>query len=254
MKRYVLSIGLGLCMFTSGCAVKSSDNDATKVAKHVVNAPLYAVMAVGAAGTAVGGGIGYGVSKTTDAIRGEELYYGESLIGSMDMDALDHNASYAKFFQNNDYAFYKDAENNSYLYLIKRQQLIKSDDLSYFKRWSIAQVEKRATLIFTGIQLPEGVDEKTALSTMKKDRFGNPVAWGNNTVIRIKEHRGGLFLTRLDHIIILIGNGADTVNLSDPNAPMEYTDQIRYYFPEQTKNMEDDALSKLIIYDPNMPK
>lgn len=235
-------------LLLSGCAVKHTDNDATKVAKHVVNTPLYAVMAIGAAGTAAGGSIGYGVSKATDAIIGEELYSGETMIGMFEQESLDSNLSYAKFFQNTNFAFYKDAQKNTYLYIMKNKTLIKTDDISYFKRWAMATLEKRPTLYFTGIILPEGVNTEMALATMKKDRFGNPIVWGNNTFITIRERRSGWALS-MKRTMILLDNGADTVDLADQNIPIEYSDQIRYYFPEQIKGMDD--LSELIVNDPN---
>lgn len=248
MSKYFLIYITSLILFLSGCAVKQTDNDATKVAKHVVNSPLYAVMAVGAVGTAAGGSIGYGVSKATDAIVGEELYSGETMIGVFEQEILDSNVSYAKFFQNTNYALYKDEQNNTYLYIISKKTLIKSDDISYFKRWTMAALEKRPTLYFTGIRIPEGVDKEMALATVKKDRFGNPIAWGNNTFISIREQRTGWALS-MKRTMILLDNGADTVDLADQNAPIEYSDQIRYYFPEQTKGIDD--LSGLIINNPN---
>lgn len=239
-----------LLVSLTGCSVKQTDDGATKVAKHVMNAPLYAVMAVGAAGTAVGGAIGYGVSKTTDALMGEELYYGETLIGEVEQEQLDTNETYAKFYQYGDYALYKDAANTTYLYLVPKKLLIKSDDISYFKRWAMADIEKRPKISLSGIILPEGVEAEEVMKSLQKDRFGNPVAWGNNTFITIRERRSGWLLS-LKRTMILIGDGAATVDMADKNAPIDYIDQIRYYFPKQTQNMDDDNVAKLIVYDPN---
>lgn len=245
---------LPIALMLSGCAVKQDDDGATKVAKHVVNAPVYAVMAVGMAGTTAGGAIGYGVSKATDAVRGEELYYGETLIGEFEQDQLDANKTYAKFYQYEDYALYKDAQNNTYLYLVKKRTLIKTDDVSYFKRWSMAAIERRPKIIFTGIIIPEGVEKEEVIKMFKKDKFGNPIAWGNNTFIKIQDRRAGWLLS-LTRTMVLIGNGADTVvDLADNNAPTtDYIDQIRYYFPQQTQNMSDENVLKFIVFDPTKP-
>ena len=248
MSRMLLGF-MVIALIFSGCAVKQTDDDTTKVVKHVVNAPLYAAVAVGMAGEAAGGAVGYGVSKTTDALVGEELYLGETFIGTFEQKELDSNEAYAKFFQNSDFAFYKDAQANTYLYIMRNQKLIKTDDISYFKRWATANMERKPTLWFTGIILPDGVDQEVALATVKKDRFGNPVAWGNNTFITIRERRGGLFLTEMKRTMIVIGDGADAVNLADSNAPIDFIEQIYFYFPEQSKNIED--MSKLLVRDPN---
>ena len=87
----------------------------------------------------------------------------------------------------------------------------------------------------------------------KKDKFGNPVAWGNNTFIKIQDRREGLLLS-LTRTMILIGNGADTVDLADKNAPTDYVEQIRYYFPQQTQSMSDENVLKLIVLDPTKPQ
>jgi len=252
MRKILAQCLMCVILIFSGCSVKQTDDDATKVAKHVVNAPLYAVMAVGMAGEVAGGAIGYSVSKATDAFVGEELYYGETLIGTFEQEQLDSNETYAKFYQYDDHALYKDAENNTYLYLVNKKTLIKTNDVSYFKRWSMATIEGRPKIIFSGIIVPEGVEEKELLKSFKKDKFGNPVAWGNNAFIRIKEQRAGLLLS-LTRTIILIGNGADTVDIADKSAPVDFVDQIRYYFPNQTQDMSDENVSKLIVYDPNKP-
>lgn len=252
MKKIILFF-LPMTLMFIGCSVKQDDDGATKVAKHVINSPVYAVMAVGMAGEAAGGAIGYGVSKATDAVRGEELYYGETLIGEFEQDQLDANETYAKFYQYEDYALYKDAQDNTYLYLVKKKALIKTDDVSYFKRWSMAAIERRPKIIFTGIIIPEGVEKEEVIKMLKKDKFGNPIAWGNNTFIKIRDRRAGWLLS-LTRTMIVIGNGADTVDLADKNAPSDYVDQIRYYFPQQTQNMSDENVLKLIVFDPTKPQ
>lgn len=251
MKKSILLFLWSLILLFSGCAVKQTDDDTTKVAKHVVNSPLYAVMAVGMAGEMAGGTIGYGVSKATDALAGEELYYGETLIGTFEQEQLDINETYAKFYQDNDYALYKDAQNNTYLYIVAKKILIKSNDISYFKRWSMATIEKRPKLIFTGIIIPESLEKEKILDTLQKDRFGNPIAWGDNAFITIRDKRSGWALS-LTRTMVIIGNGAETVNMSDKNSPKGYVDQIRYYFKGQTEDMNDeDIISKFIVLDPN---
>lgn len=252
MRKTLTKYLMCVILIFSGCSVKQTDDDATKVAKHVVNAPLYAVMAVGMAGEVAGGAIGYGVSKATDALVGEELYYGETLIGTFEQEQLDSKETYAKFYQYDDYALYKDAQNNTYLYLVNKKTLIKTNDVSYFKRWSMATIEGRPKIIFTGIIIPEGIEQEEIIKMLKKDKFGNPIAWGNNTFIKIQDRRAGLLLS-LTSTMVLIGNGADTVDLADKNAPTDYVDQIRYYFPLQTENMNDENVSKFIVFDPTKP-
>lgn len=243
MKNFYIFCMVYVTLIFSGCAVKQTDDDATKVAKHVVNAPIYAVMAVGAAGTAAGGAVGYGISKTIDTASGVELYGGEKFLYTIAEDKLDENNEIAKFYNDKNFSLYKDKNGQSYLYIKAKEILLQTDDIAHSKRWSVAQFDKRPFLIFKGIQLPDSITTEQILSTTIKDKFDNPIVWGDNTFIDIQERRTGWTLS-LQKTIIVIVDGAETINMSDNKSPKSIPDQVQYYFPENSQNL---SISKLMV-------
>jgi hypothetical protein len=76
MKLLYIGVIVSTLFLTTGCTVKQTDTQATKVAKHTVNAPLYLVIGVGAVGTAAfslaGAAIAYPVKLTIDEIKSSD--------------------------------------------------------------------------------------------------------------------------------------------------------------------------------------
>ncbi|MDQ7060659.1 MAG: hypothetical protein Q9M43_05805 [Sulfurimonas sp.] len=227
---------LSLLITITGCSIKDTDETEVKVAKHVANAPIYAVGAIGAAGTAVvgflGGGIAYGLSKTGDAISGSEMYWGETYRGKQTEEALDNNVSFAKFYTDNNFALYKNSENESFMLLKETDDFIQSSNPRFEKRTAIARYEKRPHLNIKKYRLPDGIGEDLIYEKIKKDRFGNPLFFGDSILLEANQFRNGLFLT-LKADIYIIEDGANTVSMADERTSDLQNLQIKYYFGGQ---------------------
>lgn len=233
---YVLCKKICLLCFGSivlvGCSVKQDDTTATKAAKHLVNAPMYAILAVGAAGTYAAGSVGYGISKGIDKLAGVELYLGETYLGKHEEINLDNNSSLAKFYNGDYFSLYKDKEGDTYLLDKPTKDLIK--DVKFgFKR------KKSSNGVYFPIykvNLEEtGIDKEYIYSKMKKDKFGNPIFLGNSVIVRIHQERKG-WAMRLYTTLYIIPNGVTTTGFSfNEIYPVSLDDQIDYFFPKNSK-------------------
>lgn len=226
---------LVLLMTITGCSVKDNDETGVKVAKHVVNSPMYAIGAVGAAGVAVtgviGGGIAYGVSKTGDALIGSEMYWGETYIGKKTEQTLDKDVSFAKFYTDSNFALYKNSENESFMLLKDTNDFIKSSDDKFTKRTAVAKLEGKPRLHISKYMLPAGIGEDLIYEKIKKDKFGNPIFFGDNVLLYANQFRNGLLMTLKTNIYTIL-NGANTVDMADKRTPNTLNGQIGYYFAD----------------------
>ena len=224
-----LIVAIVTLVFITGCAVKQTDTTSEKTAKHLVNAPFYVVFGAAKLATVAGGAVGYGVSKMGDAVTGRELYMGEEYLGDTNETTLDNNASYAKYYSDPDFAMYKNEKNENLLLLKESGELIKSSKALIKKRWAAAAIEGKRHLHVFDVRLPDDMDEKYILGKLKKDRFGNPVFFGDNVVLELKQSRSGWALTLHSKLFIIPG-GANTVGMADKNAPDTIEEQVKYYF------------------------
>lgn len=231
---YVLCKKICLLCFGSivlvGCSVKQDDTTATKAAKHLVNAPMYAVLAVGAAGTYAAGSVGYGISKGIDKLAGVELYLGETYLGKQTEEDLDNNTSLAKFYNNMNMSLYKDKDNSTYMFDKPTKDFIKDVKFGYKRNASSNKVR----FPISKVKLEEtGLDEDYLYSKMRKDKFGNPTFLGNSVVVRIHQERKGWAMS-LYTTLYIIPNGAATAGFAfDETYPVSLDDQIDYFFPKK---------------------
>lgn len=193
-------------LLISGCSVKQEDDGLTKVAKHTANAPLYAVLAVGMAGTMLGGGMGYAVSKTSDALAGREWYQGETFVGIVEREALDANSTLAPFYEDVHFVVFKDAKEQNYLYFKDSSELIHTKEILNRKRWAIAGLEGRPVLPYVGVRLPESITKEMVEEKAGKDRFGNPVFIGQNSLAALRPRRDGWLMSLKYEMFVLPAN------------------------------------------------
>jgi len=217
----------------TGCSVKQDDSTATKTAKHIVHASMYAVLVVGAAGTLAAGSVGYGVSKGIDKLAGVELYLGETYLGKHEEINLDNNASLAKFYSDDYFSLYKDKNNDTYMLDKPTKDLIKDVKFGFKRKTSSIGVY----FPIHKVKLEEtGLDEEYIYSKFKKDKFGNPTFLGNNSVVRVQQVRKG-WAMRMHTTLYLIMNGTTTVGIPyDKTVPTGLFDQIDYFFPNKKDN------------------
>lgn len=159
-----------IILLLSACAIKQTDTTTDKSAKHIVNAPLYAVMLPGMLLTAAGGAVGYGVSKSIDALADVEVYFSEAYLGKHKEKELDNNISLAKFYTDSDFAIYKDKENVNYVLFKSSNDFIKDVDFTH-KRWSIARLEGRPYLHVKKFRLPDDLKREYIFSKFEKDKL-----------------------------------------------------------------------------------
>ncbi len=222
-----------LVFIITGCSVKQTDDTATKTAKHLVNSPAYVILGIGAVGTLAAGSVGYGISKGIDKLAGVELYLGETYLGKHEEINLDNNASFAKFYTDNNFALYKDIDNSIYMLDKPTKDLIKDVKFGFKRKTSSIGVY----FPIHKVKLEEtGLDEEYIYSKFKKDKFGNPTFLGNNSVVRVHQSRKG-WAMRMHTTLYLIMNGTTTVGIPyDKTVPTGLYDQIDYFFPHKKDN------------------
>lgn len=224
-----------VALLVSGCSVKDSDSGLTKVAKHTINAPMYAVLAVGAAGVMAGGGVGYLVSKTGDLVAGREWYQGEYFLGVIDQEKLDANISLAPFYEDNDFKLLKDSSGNDYLYFKDTGEFIRTKEVLNPKRWAVAGLEKRPVLKYYGFKLPDGITQEMIEQKAAKDRFGNIAYIGENSLLALRPRREGLPLS-LHYEMFIITDGVKKYTNLGEFEPKTLKQWLQGNFPEQMKN------------------
>jgi F0F1-type ATP synthase membrane subunit c/vacuolar-type H+-ATPase subunit K len=237
--KIALAIMTSVFMF-SGCSVKEGDNDLVKAAKYTANAPIYAVAAVGLAGTMIGGGIGYSVSKTGDAIAGRERYQGETFIGTFETEQLDNNVTLAAFYEDGHYKTFKNSENENFLYIKSTKELILTDNLLKPKRWATAGLEGRPIPPYVGYRLPSSVTKEMIEEKAGKDQFGNPAFLGKDALVLLRPKRTGWLMELHYEVFALTGSAQDFTN-ADTEEPETTKEWLLVNFPEAMK--DEDAIT-----------
>lgn len=224
----------------SGCSVKEGDNDLVKAAKYTANAPIYAVAAVGLAGTMIGGGIGHTVSKTGDAIAGREWYQGETFMGTYEAEQLDSNVTLAPFYEDDHYKTLKNSKNENFLYIKATQELILTDNLLKPKRWATAGLEGRPIPPYVGYRLPSSITKEMIEEKAGKDQFGNPTFLGKDALVLLRPKRTG-WLMKLHYEVFAFTGGTQDFTNADEKESKTTKEWLLANFPEALK--DEDAIT-----------
>ena len=111
---------------------------------------------------------------------------------------------------------------------------IKDVDFTH-KRWSIARLESRPYLHVKKFRLPDDLERGYIFSKFEKDKFGNPIFFGDNIVVELNQYYSATFFTKYSDLYLIV-DGALTIDRKpkDTNIPINMDKQIAYFFKNPT--------------------